>query len=174
MSVAIDEGALRLEFDDRWTVLKWDDCAFRRRRSHIGKAVDVAAVDRSGPDKALLLVEVKDYPNPSTAKVPEPRALAATCVTKVRDTLAQLLFSAVSVGRPTEAEAEVLCRAFGSTDRPLSIVVLVEDANEPPLEMLELQDELDRAFRWLPTRVVTTAGVDDLDTLEGLRVARMV
>lgn len=173
MSVAVDEGALRLEFDDYWTVVKWDDCAFRRQRAHHGKAVDVAAVDRSGPHETLLLIEIKDYPNPSTAKVPEPRDLAATCVTKVRDTLAQLLFSASSVGRPTEAETELLCRAFGSTERPLSIVLLVEDANEPPLEMLELQGELDRAFRWLPARVVTAASINDLNALEGLRIARV-
>ena len=150
MSTAIDEGALRLQFDDHWTAIKWDDSAFRKRREQHGKAADITAFDASAPDRSLLLIEIKDYPDHPRAKVPAPDELAAICVGKVRDTLAQLLFSPVLVGRPDEAEVDLLCREFGSTERPLSIVVCVEDANEPALEMLELQDELERAFRWLP------------------------
>lgn len=174
MSPPIEEGVLRLQFDDQWTAVKWDDSAFRKRRGQHGKAADVAAFDGSAPDRSLLLIEIKDYPDHHLAQVPAPDELARICVGKVRDTLAQLLFSAALVGHPDEDEVELLCREFGSTERPLSIVVCVEDANEPALEMLELQDELERAFRWLPARAVSAATVEELNALvDGLRVTRL-
>lgn len=172
----IVEGDIGLEFDAPWLSLQWDGCEFRTRRSHHGKAADVVAVDDSDSDGALLLIEIKDYPNHPDAVVHEPSDLAAMCALKARDTLAQMLFSAAlaNIGRPADAEVDTIIRAFGSTTRPLTFILLVEDANEPPLEMLELEGELERAFRWLPTEATTAASIDELDALvDGLAVTRL-
>lgn len=170
------EGSIRLDFSEDWLAIKWDDAEFRSRRGHHGKATDVAAVNLSSNDGHLLLIEIKDYPDHPLATVHGPEELATMCADKARDTIAQLLFSSAlpEIGRPTEDGMDQLCREFGSTERPLTFVLLVEDANDPPLERLELDAEIERAFRWLPAAAVTAASIEDLDSVvDGLSVSRV-
>lgn len=170
------EGDIELTWSADWNAIKWDECDFRKRREQHGKAADVIAVHRISENADLLVIEIKDYPDHPGASVPEPSALAEVCVSKVRDTLAQLLYSPPlpSIGRPDDYATDELCLAFGSTVRPLTFVLLVEDANEPPLEMVELQEEIERAFRWLPCRAATAATIEDLDeVIAGLSVRRV-
>ena len=173
MTTTITERSLRLRFDDGWVAVKWDECDFRKRREQHGKAVDVVAIHGSGTGRRLFLFEIKDYPDHPLASVPAPTDLAIICAEKARDTLAQLIHSAPLVGRPSEPEVDSLCRAFGSTEHPLHVLIWVEDANEPPLEITEFQAELARVFRWLPTAAVAAAGVDELNILEGLQARRV-
>jgi hypothetical protein len=119
------------------------------------------------------VIEIKDYPDHPFATVPTPGDLAHVCSEKTRDTLAQLIHSAPLVGRPDEPDVETLCRAFGSTEHPLSVIVWVEDANEPPLELTEFQAELERVFRWLPTSSVSAAAAAELSLLDGLVAERI-
>jgi len=172
MSETISERDLQITFTDDWIAIKWDECAFRKRREQYGKAADIVAVRGDAPERGNFVFEIKDYPDHPLASVHAPKELAAICVEKVRDTLAQLIHSPPIVGRPDEEPVDSVCRAFGSTDYPLNVVVWIEDANDPPLEITELQEELERAFRWLPTRGVTAATADDLNVLSGVSARR--
>lgn len=172
----VREGEIELTWSADWNAIKWDGCDFRKRREHRGKAADVLAVHQISEDGDLLIIEIKDYPAPSQAPVPQPSELAKVCVAKARDTLAQVLYSPPlgSIGRPSDTATDELCRAFGSTERPLTFILLLEDANEPPLELIELQIEIEQAFRWLPSRVATAATIEDLDEMiGGLSVRRV-
>ena len=84
----IRERDLEFSFDRPWTVVKWDECEFRKRREHHGAAVDVAAFHASGQ---LWLFEIKDYPAHPQVVAPVPSDLAEKCSRKVRDSLAQML-----------------------------------------------------------------------------------
>ena len=169
----IDERDLRLTFDQQWTIIKWDDSEFRKRRGHAGKAADVVGIRDTATGRDLFVIEIKDYPDHPLATVPKPADLAVSCAEKARDTLAQLVNSPPIVGRPDEPEVDALCRAFGATEHPLNVLIWVEDANEPPLLMTEFQAELSRAFRWLPTRAVSAATAEDLNELDGVAARRL-
>lgn len=166
------EGDLEFEFDATWTAVQWDRSAFRALRGHLGKAADIVGMRaRTSGSSALFVFEIKDYPMNPGSPVPSPTDLAETCATKVRDTLAQIVFSPQLVGRPTGA-MERLCRGFGSTRHPLHVVVWVEDANLPPLDVTLLQAELRRALQWLPTKSVSTFSLSTPPYPPGLSVTR--
>jgi hypothetical protein len=170
----IVEGKLSFEFAVEWSAVQWDTSDFRKRRGHIGKAVDIISARLTTTPGTLAIIEIKDYPPNAAAPVPAPVALAETCVAKVRDTLAQIVFSPPLVGRPAETEVDDLCRAYGSTEHHLAVIVCVEDANTPPIDMLVLQAELEDRFRWLPTIAVVAATIGDISsTVQGLTVSRV-
>ena len=170
--ITISEGTLNFTFDDDWAVVKWDECEFRKRREHHGRAVDMLGLWEADGRSALFVLEVKDYPDHPKAVSISPEDLANICSEKVRDSLAQVLFSAVGVGRPAEREVDLLCRAFGSTDRELHFGLWIEDARSDGLDVIELQDELERAFRWLPARAVSTFSLSEDPWPPGLSVRR--
>lgn len=91
----ITEGRLTFDFDDTWTVLKYDDTSYHRNQfqSACGgtKAVDIVAFR---PKSCAFLVEAKDYCRPASDYRDHPRTkiadLPQEVAEKVRDSLAGL------------------------------------------------------------------------------------
>ena len=64
MSTIFDEGYLRFEFDDAWTVVKYDETAeyARIRNQTEAKGVDFVGLIAAGRSRFLIyLIEVKDF-----------------------------------------------------------------------------------------------------------------
>jgi hypothetical protein len=171
-SSVFDEGAVRFTFDHSWQVLKWDDCDFRALRAQHGKAADFLGLWR-GDGGALFAIEVKDYPDRPEDVSVEPASLAQVCSEKVRDSLAQLLFLPPLAGRPSDQLTDDLARSFGSTDYPIHFGLWVSDARSDGLDVVELQNELERAFRWLPAKSIATYSLDEGPWPSGVQVARV-
>jgi hypothetical protein len=121
--VEIIEDAIVLEFDtERW--LKWDDhAAFTAglgRLPHT-KAVDICA-DVAG--EGAVFIELKDFRAAATQNAPRIRSgeLAREVAEKVRDTLAGLLYVAVSAALATSPAKQLTHKS--SRHRPVGVDVV--------------------------------------------------
>ena len=96
MSTTLDEGHLRFEFDDAWTVVKYDDTV---EYAHIrdqteAKGVDFVGLIAAGSSRFVIhLIEVKDFRGHRIENAPRIRdgELALEVAQKVRDTVAGVI-----------------------------------------------------------------------------------
>lgn len=188
MSTTLDEGSLRFEFNDAWTVVKYDDTAEYAgvRKQTEAKGVDfVALIPAAGRRFVIYLIEVKDFRGHRIENAPRIRGgeLALEVAQKVRDTVAGVIGACrtSSEVQPWERFAGVLRRT-----RDEVRVVLWLERDRPPsrgamsrrdfrrmrrkTELSVLADTLKARSRWLAAKTL----VVDQDTgLEGVTATNL-
>lgn len=161
MSGSFDEGRLRFDFGDSWTVEKYDD--HRDYRKKIGKLDGTRAIDFVGvlDERELFLIEVKDlrgFRIENKGRV-EQGLLALEVAFKVRDTLSGLVAAHRRSSEPETWEPYV--RTLSQPQRRLSVVLWLEE--DRPAGKVRSQREaaargtltqiLKKRLRWLTTKV---------------------
>jgi hypothetical protein len=178
-STPLDVDGIRFDFDESWSVTKWDDSrtylegihklnGVLDERPEGTKAVDVIGLRGEVP----FLFEVKDFrgfaidnKHRQLAELPLEVGL------KARDTIAGLLgLLASSRGRGLP---ERWIRAASNPQRPVHVfALLAEDAARPAeanhkreIRALERKDQLKRRLAWLTPRVFVTDPLREADVL---------
>ncbi len=130
MPVAIIEGYLQFEFDDRWVVVKYDE--HRDYREKIGRLPDTKGMDFATVlDRSLLLfIEVKDFrghriQNRERVQDGEP---AVEVAQKVRDTIAGIV---AANHRGTTDEWKPFVRCLTTSQKPARVLLWLEDDLPP-------------------------------------------
>lgn len=182
----IVEGHLELEFDDTWTVVKWDDhqafcggigrlcgqiSSGGKQRDEGTKAVDILAVREA----RLYLIELKDFRGHRIeSKQRQIDELPLEIGLKVRDSLAGMIGAAIFAGEPASPFILGL-NSLGRREQPRVVALITEDATPAwshPGKRAAVAHErlqnLKKRLRWLTTKVSVLSPLDD--SLPGLRV----
>ena len=188
MSTTLDEGRLRFEFDDAWTVVKYDDTV---EYAHIrdqteAKGVDFVGLIAAGSSRFVIhLIEVKDFRGHRIENAPRIRdgKLALEVAQKVRDTVAGLIGAC-----RTSGEAQPWQRFAGALHRRRDEVrvVLWLELDRPPTrgavsqrtfrrmkgktDLSVLTASLKKGSRWLTARTLV---VDQDIGLEGVTATNL-
>jgi hypothetical protein len=106
----ITEGKIICEFDDNWSISKYDNWAFYRNQFQSSccsnKAVDIVAYDKDA--RTLWLIELKDYRMIARTK---EISLWDEVAIKVRDTLAGIIAASCNAVNEERSTANHLLRA---------------------------------------------------------------
>lgn len=188
MSTVFEEEYLRFEFDDAWTVVKYDDTAeyARIRAQTEAKGVDFVGLVAAGSSRFVIhLIEVKDFRGHSIENAPRIRGgeLALHVAQKMRDTVAGLIGA-----RRTSGELQPWERFAGALRRrrdEVRVVLWLERDRVPSrgavsrrhfrrmrrkTELSVLAGTLKARSRWLTARTL----VVDQDTgLEGVTATNL-
>jgi len=188
MSTTLDVEHLRFEFDDAWTVVKYDDTAEYAciRDQTEAKGVDLVGLIAAASTRFVIyLIEVKDFRGHRIENTPRIRGgeLALKVAQKVRDTVAGVIGA-----RRTSGEVQPWKRFTGALRRRRDEVrvVLWLERDRPPsrggvsrrryhrmrskTELSVLADTLKARSGWLTARTL----VVDQDTgLEGVTATNL-
>lgn len=159
----LTEGALRFDFDDRWTVLQYDGPDPGDYRSKLmpledTKAVDFVAVCKNADGQEhFYCIEIKDYRDQPR---PNQRDLAVTVAQKTRDTVAGIVgFSRTS---NTPHIWAPFIQALARRRTPVTILFWLEERHLPGPPQRRIQRtqvqirEIQRRLKWLTTKVIVT------------------
>jgi len=177
MSIVFDEGTLRFEFGDAWTVVNYD--AERYYREKVQQLQETQAVDFLGIHRrrGTYFIEVKDYRSyQDTSGKLFQNELAQTVGRKVRDTIAGVIGASRSESDPSKWDAfkDGLC-APDRADRLVRVVLWFEDdsphaESEWKVKALVIQDKIKQSLRWYTTKILVTK---DPASLPDLRVCNL-
>jgi len=154
---------LTFEFEDSWTVSKYDDWSFYRNRfSRIKNGISAVDIVAVSPGRGAWLIEAKDYRKSRQVKSDE---LINALVEKVLDTLAAMIPAKIN----GDVDRETFVATKVSSATALRIVFHIEQqANEsrirPRMVIPNLQEKLRQKLKWIDPHLL----VVEMDNMRGL------
>ena len=156
------ESRLEFEFDDNWTVTKWDEHPAYRNAEGFGRIPNASACDFLGhhASAGVYLIEVKnftDHHHDNRGKPTDPQ-WALRLAAKVRDTVAAVVWARGGAhdAAPTDAILNATCDGLVRDKPELKAVFWIEDV--PPVKpaiALVLQEAIKRSLgAWFKLRSV--------------------
>lgn len=162
MPKTYDEGRLRFQFEDSWTVIKYDDHRdYRERIERLDgtKAVDFVAVQEGS---LLFLIEVKDFRGhriENQARLREGE-LAIEVGQKVRDTIAGIMGAH---HRGNDEDWGRCVERMGCGEPPVRVLLWLEHDLPPgppgrrKNEASVMIDALKQKLHWLTTKILVVS-----------------